>query len=41
MVSTHGVRAALQQHVDGSVHISVAVVQRYHRLVLVLPSDVN
>lgn len=39
--NTHSVWAALQQHVNGSVDISVAVVQCDHRLILVLACDVN
>lgn len=39
--NTHSVWATLQQHVNGSVDIPVAIVQCDHRLILVLACDVN
>ena len=38
---THSIWAALQQDVDGSVNIPIAVMQCDHRLILVLACDVN
>lgn len=38
---THGIGAPLQQDVDGSVDVPVAVVQGDHGLVLVLACDVD
>lgn len=40
-LNTHGVWAPLQQDIDGSVDIPIAVVQGDHRLILVLARDVN
>lgn len=37
----YSVRGALQQEVDGSVYIFVAVVEGHHALVLSLPSNLN
>lgn len=37
----YSVRGALQQEVDGSVYIFVAVMQGYHALILSLPSYLN
>lgn len=39
--STYRVRAALEKHVYSSVDVSIAVVQRNHRFILVLACDVN
>lgn len=35
------VRGALQEEVDGSANILVTVMERYHTLILVLPSHLH
>jgi hypothetical protein len=35
------VGCTLQEEVDGSVHVLVAIVERYHALILVLPRDLH
>lgn len=40
-LNTHSVWAPLQQDIDGSVDIPIAIVQCDHRLILVLARDVN
>lgn len=38
---TYCVRGALQQEINGSVYIFVAVMEGYHALILSLPSYLN
>ena len=38
---TYHVRGALQEKVNGSANIFVAVVERYHALILVLPGHLH
>lgn len=40
-IGSHCVRGALQQKIDGSVYIFVAVMEGYHALILSLPSYLN
>lgn len=40
-IDSYCVRSALQQEIDGSVYIFVAVMQGYHALILSLPSYLN
>ena len=35
------VGCALQEEVDGSVHVLIAIVERYHALILVLPRHLH
>lgn len=41
MEHTYCVRGALQQEIDGSVYIFIAVMKGYHTLILSLSSDLN
>lgn len=41
MEHTYCVRGALQQEIDGSVYIFIAVMEGYHTLILSLSSDLN
>lgn len=40
-IDSYCVRSALQQKIDGSVYIFVAVMEGYHALILSFPSDLN
>lgn len=39
--STYHVRSALQEEIDGSANILIAVMKRYHALILILPSHLH